>query len=73
MGKEKGSGLTLYLEDLAGFGLKRTSHNTPLYCIVMEGGNSGDRGNGIRQCEKELSFIMLVNPSTLCVLVTTSK
>ena len=73
MGKGQGSGSTLCLEDLAGFRLKRTSYNTPLYCIIIEGGNGRYRGNEIRQCEKELSFTMLVNPSTLYVLVTTSK
>ena len=67
------SGSTLCLEDLAGFRLKRTSHDAPLNCIVKEGGNSRDREDKIRQCEKELSFTMLVIPSTLCVPVTTSK
>ena len=73
MGKGQGSGSTLCLEDLAGFGLKRTSHDAPLYCIVKKGGNGRDRENEFRQCEKELGFTTLVIPSTLCVPVTTSK
>ena len=73
MGKGRGSGSTLCLEDLASFGLKRTSHDAPLNCVVKEGGNGGDRGNEIRQHEKELGFATLVIPSTLCALVTTSK